>query len=251
MNGLLITLGLGLFILIGAAIVFFTKNNRNFIQFSLSFAFAVMIMLIIGDLIPESFEVLSSNFSNFSVISIITISGIVGFLLLLTLDHFVPDHEDDLTTTKDDKKNLKHIGFVSSIALIVHNIVEGMAISLIVSTDLTAGLMACIGIGLHNIPLGMVITSTFYQANKNKKKTLWIMMGISLSTFIGGLLVFLLKPTEIPVLLEGISLSLTIGMLLFIIIMELLPKVIHSKDKKATILGIVSGVALLTLSFLI
>ncbi|MEG1495651.1 MAG: ZIP family metal transporter [Bacilli bacterium] len=251
MFGLLLTLGLGLFIVIGALIVFLTKNNEKFITFSLSIAFGVMIMLIITDLFPESYEILKSTMSSIKALVILVTSSIIGFIVLFILDKFVPDHEDDLTTTKDDKGNMKHIGLVSSIALVIHNIVEGMAISLVVASNMQAGLVACIGVGLHNIPLGMVIASTFYKSNQSKGKTMAIIAGIALSTFLGGLLVYFFKPTTIPVLLEGISLSVTIGMLLFIIILELLPKIIHTKYKTITSIGVISGVLLLVITLFI
>ena len=44
--GLLITLILGLFIVVGAIITFASKNNNKFVNFSISLAFSVMIMLM-------------------------------------------------------------------------------------------------------------------------------------------------------------------------------------------------------------
>lgn len=248
--GLLLTLLLGLFIIIGAVIVFVTKNNDKFIQFSISLAFSVMLMLIAIDLLPEAYEVIDTGNNIYNIIYIL-VGAAIGFILLKILDNFIPDHDDDPNTSSDDLKNLKHIGLVSSIALVIHNIVEGMAIYLLVSSDIKTGIMACIGVGLHNIPLGMVIASTFYKSNQNKKKTLLIILGISLSTFIGGLIIFLFPLTNILGYIEGISLTLTTGMLLYILIMELLPKVINYKNKKITISGIITGIVLLLVTLLI
>lgn len=248
--GLLFTLILGIFIIIGAVIVFLTKNNDKFVEFSISLAFGVMAMLIVLDLLPEAYEVIDSGNVIYNIIYIL-IGATIGFLLLKILDHFIPDHDDDHDTTEDDDKNLKHIGLVASIALVIHNIVEGMAIYLLVTSDLTAGLFACIGIGLHNIPLGMVIASTFYKSNQNKKNTMLIILGISLSTFVGGLFIYLFNLSSVMELLESITLTLTIGMLVYILVMELLPKIIHSKDKKITISGILLGVFLLVLTLFV
>lgn len=248
--GLLLTLILGIFIILGAVIVFLTKNNDKFVQFSISLAFGVMSMLIFLDLIPEAYEVIDSGSTIYNILYIL-IGALIGFTLLKILDYFIPDHHDDPDTHEDDDKNLKHIGLVSSIALVIHNIVEGMAIYLLVASDLKAGLMACIGVGFHNIPLGMVIASTFYKSNNSKKNTILIILGISLSTFIGGLLIHLFNLSSMMELLESISLTLTIGMLTYILIMELLPKIIHSKDKKITFSGIVLGILLLTLTLFI
>lgn len=245
--GLLFTLILGVFILLGALIVFLTENNDRFVQFSISLAFGVMIMLIAFDLLPEAYEAINCGNTIYNIIYIV-IGIVVGFLLLKVLDHFIPDHEDDHTTEEDDDKNLKHIGFVSSIALVIHNIVEGMAIYLLISSDFKSGLLACVGVGLHNIPLGMVIASTFYKSNQNKKKTMIIMLGISLSTFMGGLLVHFIPLSSALDILESVSLTLTIGMLLYILVMELFPKIIDTKYKGTTISGILLGIILLLIT---
>lgn len=248
--GLLLTLLLGIFIIVGALIVFVTKNNNRFINFSISLAFSVILMLIITDLVPEAYEIVDNGNLVYSIVYILIGAGI-GFLLLRILDHFIPDHDDDPDNEKDDEANLEHIGLVSSIALVIHNLVEGMAIYLLVSSDLKAGLMACIGVGLHNIPLGMVIASAFYKSNKNKKKTSLILLGISLSTFVGGLLIYFFNLGNILEIVEGVSLTLTIGMLLYILIMELFPKVIHSKYKIDTVIAIVLGIVLLGITLFI
>ncbi|MBE6146991.1 MAG: hypothetical protein E7168_01505 [Firmicutes bacterium] len=250
MNGLFLTLLLGLFIILGALIVFLTKNNDKFIEFSISLATSVIFMLILMDIIPETIEVIET--SNWYLKTFYILAGSsIGFFLLKALDHFIPDHDDDLETEEDDDKNLKHIGLVSSIALVIHNIVEGMAIYTLYTGDSTAGIMASIGVGLHNIPLGMIIASAFYKSNQNKLKTSLIIIGISLSTFLGGIIIYLFNIQAIMETIEAISLILTLGMLIYILIMELIPKVIHAKHKKITITGLISGILLLLLTLFI
>ena len=133
MNGLVLTLLLGFFIIVGALIAFFFENSEKFIEFSIALALGVIGMLLIGDIIPEAYEAIDTG----NIIMNILILGfgtIIGFLLLRILDHFIPDHEDDLTTTEDNDRNLNHIGLVSSIALVIHNIVEGIAIYTLYNT---------------------------------------------------------------------------------------------------------------------
>ena len=56
-NSLVMTLVTGLFMLIGLIIITFTKNNEKVVNFSISMAFGVMVMLVILELniftIPE------------------------------------------------------------------------------------------------------------------------------------------------------------------------------------------------------
>lgn len=246
--GLWLTFLLGIFIILGALIVFYTENSERFIEFSISLAVGVIVMLVAIDLIPEMLEVVPYKgwFKYFAILTGVSF----GFILLLVLDKFIPDHEDDETTDEDDQRNLEHIGLMSTIALIVHNVVEGMAIYILATSDIKAAFITCIGIGLHNIPMGMVIASAFYQQNESKKKTFTILGAVSLSTFVGGLLIFLFNLGKYVEILEAISITLTIGMLLFILIMELVPKMRKSKDKKITYAGILTGVVLLLVTTL-
>ncbi|MCI9233679.1 MAG: ZIP family metal transporter [Bacilli bacterium] len=249
---LLLTLILGLFILLGTVVVFITKNNEKFISFSLALAFGVMVSLSIFELIPEAFEHLEGMKE--WKIPILLGFIILGILVLKLLDHFVPHHTKDEKhhhSKKEHIKHLYHIGVVSSIALILHNLIEGMAIYGTASTSINLGLLVGLGVGLHNIPMGMVIASTFYKSNEDKKKTVMISLGISITTFLGGLIMFFLNGIMKEELILGILLSTTLGMIIYIALFELLEQILHSKNKKETIVGIILGILILFISLLI
>ena len=241
--GLMLTLLLGCYILIGSLIVFLSKNKKHFVEISISLALGVLVMLIALDILPEALEIFNTPFMWLLLVVFI----VFGFSILTILDRFIPDHDDDLTTHKDDNDNFEHIGMISACALMLHNIIEGMALFTTTYNDLKTGVMLSIGIGLHNIPLGMVITSTLYKNNKNKKKTFSILALIAISTFIGGLIMMLFSK-YINELVVGILLAVTLGMLLYIVLVELLPKVRHMSNKKDAILSFLIGIFLMTLT---
>ena len=245
--GLLVTFLLGLFILIGAFVAFLAKKKQKITEFSLGLAFSVIVMLIILDLIPEVIEHLGISY-----IWLFLIFVIFGYGLLRILDHFVPDHhEDDKMTKKEANNNLAHIGVVSSIALVIHNIVEGMAVYSTVLSNVTAGLMLTIGIGFHNLPLGMVIATTFYQGNQKMKKG-WLVLGVvTLSTLVGGFLSFFLNNQMLPEWVLGSLLSLTLGMLLFILFSELFPRIRNTRYKKERNFGLCLALIIMLFSLMI
>ena len=241
--GLMLTLLLGCYILIGSLIVFLSKNKKHFVEISISLALGVLVMLIVLDILPEALEVFKTPF----LWLLMFIFIVFGFAILTILDRFIPDHDDDLTTHKDDNENFEHIGMISACALMLHNIIEGMALFTTTFNDVKTGVMLSVGIGLHNIPLGMVITSTLYKNNKNRRKTLSIIGLISISTFIGGLIMMVFSK-YINDLVMGVLLAITLGMLLYIVIMELLPKVRHMTNKKDAIVSFLIGIFLMTLT---
>lgn len=249
--GLITTLLLGLFILLGALIAFLINKKEKVVDFSLGLAFGVISTLIITDLLPEIYEHLG-----LSKIALALIFTIIGYVILNFLDHYIPDHEDHdghhhVHSSKSDNNNLVHIGVITSLALALHNIIEGMAVYSTIITSTNLGVAVTLGVGFHNIPLGMVIAGALYQSNTNKYKIAINLILVSLSTFVGGLILFFFDIVEISPLVLGILLSIALGMLIFIAFSELLPRIKESKNKKVSRIGVVIGVVILLIAFLI
>lgn len=240
---LLTTLVLGLFIIIGSLIAHVINKKQKIVDFIVGLAFGIITMLMIMDLLPEIIEKLTVK--NIHLFIIFTF---IGIMILKLLDHFIPDHEDKKMTVSESKNNLVHIGIVTSVALILHNIIEGMAIYSTIITETELGFMITLGVGLHNIPLGMVIASTFYQSNQSISKTMLMITLVSLSTFAGGLIMFFLGITSVNDILLGILLAITLGMLIFISFDELLPRIKYTKNKKPSYIGIIIGITLILIA---
>ncbi|MDD4718495.1 MAG: ZIP family metal transporter [Bacilli bacterium] len=244
LTGLLFTLVVGLFILVGTVITKLTKNNDKFVHFSISMALGVIASLIIIELLPESFELLSESYN--TTITVIMVIGfsVLGLLLLMALENLIPHHGHG------HSEELFHLGLVSSVAIILHNIIEGMAIYATAISSTSMGILMGIGVGLHNIPMGMVVTSALNKAKTSKGKIIAILGSISLSTFVGGLIMYFNSDVLNNTTLLGIVLSITQGMLLYIVIFELLPHIKHCEDKKNNIVGIIFGIMIIVISLL-
>ncbi len=253
--GLILTLVVGLFILLGNMFASKFKENKRFTDFSISLAFGVIITLILFEVLPEAYEILNSELGIVRAIICIVILVLIGIFLLKILDSFIPHHEHEAHHSHDHKndkchdEHLNHIGLISASAVIVHNIIEGMSLYLVASKTLLSGLFMCLGIGLHNIPMGLVIASTLYASNYSKKDTFKIYIAVSLSTFIGGIIMFLVG--GVPHLIEGILLGITLGMLIYIAIFELFHQIYHMKYKKICNIGISFGIILFIIAMLV
>ena len=108
-----------------------------------------------------------------------------------------------------------------------------------------------LGIGLHNIPFGIIIASAFHQSNQNIWKTIAIILLLASSTFIGGLIVFFLNVSQISPLVLGTLLSITLGMLVYISYEELYKKLKKSKNKKISYIGVGIGILVLAVAALV
>ncbi len=241
--GLVVTFLLGLFFLIGAFVVHFHKNPKMIENLSISIALGTMSTLVVMDLIPEVIEHMEGVPFLFIILLII-----VGIVVLKILDFYVPDHDHEHGLHHDcSEENLIHIGIVSLIAIVLHNVIEGMAVYSLVTETMKTGLFVALGVGLHNIPMGMVIAST--MEHEPKKHQIIAYSLASLSTFIGGLLMHFVH-AYISDFVIGVLLCVTLGMIIYIVIFELIPHILHSDNKKLSMIGIALGIMVLILSSL-
>lgn len=144
----LLTTIAGLSTMIGCIFIVFPKKTKKIIVGSLSFASAVMLTVSFTDLIPESYSMLSKQFYLFPCIIIILIWMNIGILFSFLIDKYLPDGKEE--------NGLYRIGIISMLAIILHNIPEGMATFMAGNTDLHLGIALTVAIALHNIPEGCV-----------------------------------------------------------------------------------------------
>lgn len=241
---LLFTLISGLLITLGFFLAKGSKEKEKFTQFSISMAFGVMLMLSLLELLKEAVDVLKEQIGENYIIYLVILI-IVGIAFLKILDFFVPDHHHH---DGHEDENLYHVGVVSCIALLLHNILEGMTIYTTASTDFKMGFLMVVGVGLHNIPMGMVIYSTLSKTKDTRKKKIGYLALVTFSTLIGGFIMFLAS-NYITDLLIGILLAITLGMIFYIAFFELLKEMIEYKNKKRTILGVLTGIFLFFVSY--
>ena len=74
---------------------------------------------------------------------------------------------------------------------------------------------------------------------------------VSLSTFVGGFVMYVLNLHTINTTLLGILLSITLGMLLFITFNELFPRIRGLKNKKTAVIAIIIGILLQIISLFV
>lgn len=235
---LLLTLICGLVFLLGIKLYKSSKDKEKLGNIAISMAFVVMIGLILFDLIPE----IKDNFHYPYIIAII-----LGLVVLKTLDLFVPNHEHHHTEKNDNIKehnaHLNHLGIITILALFLHNLIEGASLCAISENDLKAGLLMCLGVSLHNLPFGFELGADLTKQNDDKL----YLLGLVLSSFIGGLITILFgEPNSYIV---GLFISITIGMLIYIIFFELLREIIAKKNQKEIYYGMLIGIIIMLVAF--
>lgn len=241
---LLLTILVGVFFLIGMIIPKFIKNKNKLILIATGLTFVIMLFLIVFDLAPEIIEILDP-FHNTKYLILIVLFIALGIVSLKLLDFFVPehshDHKENETNIEEHNDHFFHIGIITAISLTIHNVLEGISIYITGINDVKAGLLMAITVGLHNLPLGIEVSANMNASEKKKTTKLLISILLILSSTFGALILYVLN-TDFNTLLEGILLSITLGMIIYISIFELFHEVKENIKRKEMKVGILLGI---------
>lgn len=235
--GLTLTTIAGLTTLLGTAIIFI--KDDLIIPKSLSFAAGVMITVSIIDLIPESINYINKTFTKIPTLLIIGILISIGIILSMTIDKYInPNREGELYK----------VGVISMIAIILHNIPEGIITYISSEINIKLGISLTIAIAMHNIPEGISIAVPIYYATKSRAKAFLYTLTSSLSEPLGALLAYLFLSKIMNNVIIGIILSIVAGIMLQIASYELIPTSLKYKKKKTTIIYIIIGIIFMLLN---
>ena len=241
-NALTLTTIAGLSTLLGTIPIFKKIKKDKIIINSLSFAAGVMITVSLIDLIPESISNIEKTFKIFPTILITGIFTIVGIIISITIDKYINIKREG---------ELYKVGLISMIAIILHNIPEGIITYLSSETNIKLGISLTIAIALHNIPEGISIAIPIYYGKKSRGKALYYTLISALSEPLGALLAYLFLKKIMNNIIMGIILSIVAGIMIQISTYELIPTSLKYKNKKETIIFILIGIIFMLINHLI
>ena len=244
----LLTIIAGLSTMIGTLVIFNKKKNTDkIILSSLAFAAGVMITVSITDLIPESINLFRNNLSQIGTLLLSFLSIILGIVISMIIDYYIPDKP--INTVKD--KSLFKVGIISMIAIIMHNIPEGIATFVATSSDITLGISLTIAIAMHNIPEGISISVPIYYSTGKKSTAITYTLISALSEPFGAFLAYFFLRNIMNDIILGILFSLIAGIMLQISFCELLPTAKRYKNKKNLFIFFSIGVIFMLFKFII
>lgn len=224
LRALILSFIAGMSTLLGALIVFVVKKkSERLVSGSLGFASGVMISVSFTDLLPNANELLQNYFGEKMGIVVGTVFLLLGVITAVGLDRFVPHIEEIEEGEAYSHQNLFRVGFVSTLAIGLHNFPEGIATFMAGYNDLALGISITLAIAIHNIPEGISVAIPIYYSTGDIKKSFKYTFLSGIAEPVGALLAFLiLKPYINDFTLGGIF-AIISGVMLYIAIEELLP----------------------------
>lgn len=137
------------------------------------------------------------------------------------------------------------------LAIILHNIPEGIATFLASTSDMSLGIALTIAIALHNIPEGISISIPIYYSSNSKKRAILYTLISALSEPFGALLAYLFLSKIVTDTIMGCIFSIIAGIMIFISMFELLPTSFKYKNRGVTILFFIIGILFMYINSII
>lgn len=197
--------------------VLWIKNQENIIAKSLGFSAGVLLFVSIFDLVPSSFSYFKESFMSGFHILFCILFLLLGILLSTILNEGVQKRVGD-------SSSLYQIGILSMLAIIFHNIPEGIITYLTTTIEYKAGVFLALSIACHNIPEGICIAIPIYYSTNSKWKAFKMVVLSALSEPIGALLASLFFQERLSDMIIAIFLALVAGIMISLALTEILPE---------------------------
>lgn len=240
----LITFLAGCSTLIGYLFVYFKNHSNKVLISSLAFASGIMLLISIYDLIPSSFHSISSIYYLIPAFLICSVFVVGGILLSMTIDKYLPDNSYQ-------DSYLYRVGMISMIAIILHNIPEGIATYLTTNHDLKLGITLAFALALHNIPEGISIAVPIYYSTKNRKKAFLYTLVSGMSEFLGAIFASIFLTSFSNDFFMGCLYAIIAGIMIHISVYELLPSSLKYHKYSTTFLFFFLGIIVMFISCLL
>lgn len=247
---------------VGGILGVLLKNKGNKVMSRiLTFAGGVMVGIVVFEMIPESIE--NTKFEGNTYGVFVTFAAILfGILLTYGLNKALDKIENvrethksleelhhetqvlqftkDQTIDKAEKKSLIKAGIIMLLAIMFHNIPEGMAIGATGTADESMGILIAILIAIHNIPEGMAISAPLASGGVKAWKTIALtflagaatVIGAGIGQAIGG----------IGTLAIGICMGVAGGAMLYVTFCEIIPQSILMDEGRVPAVSMLIGI---------
>ena len=155
---------------------------------------------------------------------------LAGYRLVHVTQHVLTPHFHFGEETHHEAMIDRWVGTAALLGLLLHTFFDGVAIASAFDVETSLGVVVFMAVFVHKIPEGVTIASIMLVSGNSKRRTLFGVALLGLSTIAGVLLTAVLRP------LAEHGLAISAGVTIYVAASNLMPEV--QKEKDAT-----SGVA--------
>jgi zinc transporter, ZIP family len=258
-----LTLFAGLATGVGSAIAFFTRHtNTRFLSVALGFSAGVMIFISLAELLPEAQEGLAETLGSAQEGAWAALAAFVaGILLIGIIDRLVPSFENPHEMHKVEEiaaveklpqdARLLRMGYMTAIAIAIHNFPEGLATFAVALHDPALGVSIAVAIAIHNIPEGIAISVPIYYATRSRAKAFFLSFASGLAEPLGAVVGFLILRPFFSETLSYLLFAGVAGIMVYISFDELLPAAREYGEHHLSLYGLVVGMLVMATSLIL
>lgn len=197
------------------------------VAYFMSFAAGVLIAVSFIYIIPKSIE----------MTDIAPVSLLVGFMGIYMINRFLNTY----ICHEHETENYS-MGLIPMLAIGFHSFLDGVIYSVAFSVSIFTGVLAAIGMVLHEFPEGIVTFLLLKHAGFTSQKSTWIaVLAAAISTPIGTLVSYpFIEKIDDSTL--GSLLAISAGALVYVGASHLIPAV-EKEKKRYTLISLLTGVA--------
>lgn len=227
--------------LIGYLFIYLNNKSNKVLISSLAFASGVMFLISVVDLIPSSFLNISTVYYVVPSFLMVSVCVVLGIVFSMLIDKYLPDNSYS-------DSGLYRVGMISMLAIMFHNIPEGIATFLTSSHDIKLGITLATALALHNIPEGIGVAIPIYYSTNSKIKAFLYTLVSGMSEFLGAVFASIFLINFNSDLFMGCLYAIIAGIMLQISIYELLPSSLKYKNYIRTFIYFVVGIVFMVIS---
>ena len=237
-------------IILGSAIVFFTRHQMSELLQKTLFGFAagVMMAAAVWSLLLPSIEMCDDLGKWATVPSALGFMLGIGFLLLIDI---ITPHLHFGTTKPEGPRSRLSRTTMLLLAVSIHHLPEGMAVGVVLAgaehaetgIPSMSALIVAAGIAIQNVPEGAIVSIPMRAAGKSRWKSFTLGCLSGAIQPIGAITVILLSTASIPLL--PYMLSFAAGAMLYVVVEEVIPEASSGTHTNLSTIGFATGFVLM------
>jgi len=245
--GFLASLIAGLATVVGAFPILLPINLTQRVQaIMLGFGGGVMLAATAFSLIvPGTEAAIAQGASQIGAALLMAVGVLLGGVFLILTNKYLPHEHFSKGSEGVNPQNLRRI-WLFIFAITIHNFPEGLAVGVNFGAgDPANGIPLAIGIGLQNIPEGLVVAMSLVAEKYSAMYALGITLLTGLVEPIGGLIGAAVVAIAQPILPLGMAFAA--GAMLFVISGEIIPESHRQGQEQEATIGVMVGFVVMML----
>ena len=219
---------------------FLALRAKDRLHLVLGLAAGLLLGLVAFDLLPEVFEMSSSEFLGAPAVSVALVAG---FLLLHIYERFFGSHEPAESDYGHDHKHSANVaGGLGALAMGGHVFLDGLALGVAFSIDDKLGIAVFVALLVHAFSDGLNTVSLLVKSGKWTRKGIWLLGVDSVARISGAVIGSSLALSED---FTALYLAAFSGILIYLATSHILPEVHARHASRWTLVSTVAGVAIM------